>query len=376
MRVANFNAGPAALPQEVLRTAADEMLDWHGTGMSVMEMSHRSPEFRSIVQGAEASVRELMGVPEDYAVLFMQGGGTGQFAAVPMNLMRTGAADYVVSGRWSLKASQEAARYGRVRVAATSQDTGYDRTPDMGSVGVADGSSYLYLCMNETVNGTQADRLPQADVPLVADVSSCLLAYPVDVTRFGLLFGGVQKNVGPAGVTLVVVRRDLIADGPAFAGTPLVFDYRQTEQSGSLYNTPPCWNIYLCGLVFDWLRARGGLERVAADNRRKARAVYDLIDRSGLFRGTARRESRSIMNVTFTTGDQDLDARFVAQAARTGLVGLKGHRSVGGMRASLYNAVSQDDVARLVDFMADFESLAGTGGVVSSSSPSSDSSSI
>lgn len=376
MRVANFNAGPAALPQEVLRTAADEMLDWHGTGMSVMEMSHRSPEFRSIVQGAEASVRELMGVPEDYAVLFMQGGGTGQFAAVPMNLMRTGAADYVVSGRWSLKASQEAARYGRVRVAATSQDTGYDRTPDMDSVGVADGSSYLYLCMNETVNGTQADRLPQADVPLVADVSSCLLAYPVDVTRFGLLFGGVQKNVGPAGVTLVVVRRDLIADGPAFAGTPLVFDYRQTEQSGSLYNTPPCWNIYLCGLVFDWLRARGGLERVAADNRRKARAVYDLIDRSGLFRGTARRESRSIMNVTFTTGDQDLDARFVAQAARTGLVGLKGHRSVGGMRASLYNAVSQDDVARLVDFMADFESLAGTGGVVSSSSPSSDSSSI
>lgn len=376
MRVANFNAGPAALPQEVLRTAADEMLDWHGTGMSVMEMSHRSPEFRSIVQGAEASVRELMGVPEDYAVLFMQGGGTGQFAAVPMNLMRTGAADYVVSGRWSLKASQEAARYGRVRVAATSQDTGYDRTPDMDSVGVADGSSYLYLCMNETVNGTQADRLPQADVPLVADVSSCLLAYPVDVTRFGLLFGGVQKNVGPAGVTLVVVRRDLIADGPAFAGTPLVFDYRQTEQSGSLYNTPPCWNIYLCGLVFDWLRARGGLERVAADNRRKARAVYDLIDRSGLFRGTARRESRSIMNVTFTTGDQDLDARFVAQAARTGLVGLKGHRSVGGMRASLYNAVSQDDVARLVDFMTDFESLAGTGGVVSSSSPSSDSSSI
>ena len=354
MRIVNFNAGPAALPEEVLRTAASEMLDYHGCGMSVMEMSHRSATFREIIEGAEADLRELAGIPDTYRVLFMQGGGTGQFAAVPLNLMRHGVADYVVSGRWALKAQQEASKYGTARIVATSQATGYDRIPDCTGLELSPDADYLYICQNETVNGTAFRELPQTgDVPLVADVSSCLLSEPVDVTRYGLLYGGVQKNVGPAGVTLVIVQDNLIAE--PLPACPTVLSYQVASDNGSLYNTPPCWNIYMCGLVFKWLREQGGLEEIGARNHEKAALLYDRIDASRLFRGTAQHESRSTMNVTFTTGDAELDKAFVAGAAAAGMGGLKGHRSVGGMRASLYNAVSLDGVRQLVAYMGAFE---------------------
>lgn len=354
MRIVNFNAGPAALPEDVLRQAADELLDWHGCGMSVMEMSHRSPQFRQIIESAEEDLRELMGVPANYRVLFMQGGGTGQFAAVPLNLMRHGRADYVVSGRWASKAQQEAAKYGEARVLATSEGTGFDRIPDMTGVAPHPDADYLYICQNETVNGTQWHELPACgDVPLVADVSSCLLSEPVDVSRYGLLYGGVQKNVGPAGVVVVVVRDDLVAD--PLPCCPTVLSYQVAAKNGSLYNTPPCWNIYVCGLVFQWLKAQGGLAAVGARNREKAALLYDRIDASDLFRGTARRASRSVMNVTFTCGSAELDAAFVAACAQAGIAGIKGHRSVGGMRASLYNAVSLEDVRALINVMDAFE---------------------
>ena len=372
MRIVNFNAGPAALPEDVLRAAASEMLDYHGCGMSVMEMSHRSATFRTIIEDAEANLRALASIPDNYRVLFMQGGGTGQFAAVPLNLMRRGVADYVVSGRWSLKAQQEAAKYGEAHIVATSQATGYDRIPDCVDLALSPDSDYLYICQNETVNGTAFRELPDTGgVPLVADVSSCLLSEPMDVARYGLLFGGVQKNVGPAGVTLVIARDDLVANPLSIC--PTVLSYQVAADNGSLYNTPPCWNIYVCGLVFKWLREQGGLEEIGARNREKAALLYDRIDASRLFHGTADRASRSIMNVTFTTGDAELDAAFVAGAAAAGMGGLKGHRSVGGMRASLYNAVTLDGVRRLVDYMGTFEREHGGAAIepaASSPSPS------
>ena len=295
-----------------------------------------------------------MGIPANYRVLFMQGGGTGQFAAVPLNLMRTGCADYVLSGRWAVKAAEEAAKYGRVNVAATSEPAGYDRIPDCSALPVSEQASYVYICQNETVNGTAFHALPDTKgTPLVADVSSCLLSEPVDVTRYGLLYGGVQKNVGPAGVVIVVVREDLLAD--PLPVCPTVLSYQVAAKNGSLYNTPPCWNIYMCGLVFQWLKEQGGLAEVGARNHAKAEALYNRIDASSLFRGTAAHDSRSIMNVTFTTGSDATDAEFVAAAKATGIVGVKGHRSVGGMRASLYNAVSMDDVQRLIGCMDAFE---------------------
>ncbi|MBS5450921.1 MAG: 3-phosphoserine/phosphohydroxythreonine transaminase [Coriobacteriia bacterium] len=354
MRIVNFNAGPAALPESVLRTAASEMLDYHGCGMSVMEMSHRSAAFKDIIETAEADLRVLAGIPDTYRVLFMQGGGTGQFAAVPLNLMRHGVADYIVSGRWALKAQEEAAKYGEARIVATSKDTGYDRIPDCASLTLDTGADYVYLCQNETVNGTAFRELPDTGgTPLVADVSSCLLSEPMDVTRYGLFYGGVQKNVGPAGVVIVVVRDDLVTEPLPIC--PTVLSYQVAAKNGSLYNTPPCWNIYVCGLVFKWLREQGGLEEIGARNHEKAALLYDRLDASALFHGTAQRGSRSFMNVTFTTGNAELDAAFVAGAAQQGMTGLKGHRSVGGMRASLYNAVALDGVRQLVSYMDAFE---------------------
>ncbi|MEE8715708.1 MAG: 3-phosphoserine/phosphohydroxythreonine transaminase [Coriobacteriales bacterium] len=376
MRVANFNAGPAALPEDVLRQAADEMLDYQGCGMSVMEMSHRSPEFKRIIEAAEADVRDLYAIPDNYRVLFMQGGGTGQFAAVPMNLMRRGVADYVVSGRWALKAQQEAAKYGTANVLATSEGTDYDRIPDCSGLEPTPGADYVYICANETVNGTRYHEFPRTgDVPLVADISSCMLSEPLDVSRFGLVWGGVQKNVGPAGVVIVIIRDDLVRE-PALPITPTVFDYKVAADNGSLYNTPPCWNIYMCDLVFKWLKAQGGMEEIGRRNHAKAELLYRRIDDSSLFRGTADPASRSTMNVTFTTGNPELDAAFVARAKADGLVGVKGHRSVGGMRASLYNAVTLDDVRSLIACMDAFERDHAGSAASSSSSSSSSASSI
>lgn len=354
-RAYNFNAGPAALPEAVLRTAAEEMLDYRGTGISVMEMSHRSPEFKEIIGQAEADLRELLAVPEGYRVLFLQGGGTLQFAAVPMNLMRSGAADYVVSGTWSKKALKEARMYGDARAAASGEEGGFTSLPDCSGLPVRSEASYVYICQNETVNGVQFRELPDTKgVPLVADASSCFLSEPMDVSRYGLVWAGAQKNVGPAGVTIVIVRDDLATDD-VWPGTPTVMRYRTMADSGSLLNTPPCWGIYICGLVFKWLKEQGGLAAVGERNRAKAEALYRCIDSSRLFRGYADPASRSVMNVTFTTGTPEGDAAFVAEASKAGFVGIKGHRSVGGMRASLYNAVPLEAVQALVSFMRGYE---------------------
>ena len=354
-RAFNFNAGPAALPQTVLQTAAAEMLDYHGTGMSVMEMSHRSATFKGIVEEAEADLRTLLGMPDDYRVLFLQGGGTLQFAAVPMNLMRHGTADYVLTGSWSKKAFKEAQLYGAPRVAASSEDAGFSYIPDCSRLDVAPESDYVYICQNETIGGIQFHKLPETDgKPLVADVSSCFLSEPMDVSRYGMVWAGAQKNVGPAGTVIAIVRDDLL-EGEARPDTPTVMRYRSMADAGSLLNTPPCWGIYICGLVFKWLIEQGGLSAMAERNRAKARLLYDRIDASDLFHGCARPDSRSVMNVTFTTGDPALDAAFVEEAGRAGIVGVKGHRSVGGMRASLYNAVPPEAVEALVRCMDEFE---------------------
>ena len=354
-RAYNFNAGPAALPQPVLERAAAEMLDYRGTGISVMEMSHRSAAFQTIVEDAENRLRDLLAIPSNYRVLFMQGGGTGQFAAVPMNLMVTGSADYVLTGTWSKKAYKEAQLYGEARVAASSEDTGFTAVPEPASIRVSQDASYLYICQNETIGGVAWPQLPDAcGKPLVADVSSCFLAEPVDMSRYGLMWAGAQKNVGPAGVTIVIARDDLVAE-PAFDATPTVMRYQTMAESGSLYNTPPCWGIYMCGLVFQWIEDQGGLRAMGELNHAKAELLYDCIDNSRLYRGTARPDCRSIMNVTFSTGDPELDAAFVAASTEAGFVGLKGHRSVGGMRASIYNAVPYGAVEALVAFMERFE---------------------
>ena len=357
-RALNFNAGPAALPQEVLATAASEMLDWHGTGLSVMEMSHRSSAFKQIIDSAEASLRSLLGVPDNYKVLFVQGGGTTQFASVPMNLMHTGTADYVVTGTWSKKAFNEAKLYGTPRVLATSEDRAFSYIPDCSGLVPSAEASYVYICENETIGGIEWNeaKLPQTgDVPLVSDVSSCFLSRPMDVSRYGLIWGGAQKNVGPAGVTIVIVRDDLVRED-VHPATPTILRYKTMADSGSMYNTPPCWGIYICGLVFDWIARQGGLDAMEARNAAKAKVLYDVLDASKLFRGIASPESRSQMNVTFTCGDADKDDAFVKAATEAGFVGVKGHRSVGGMRASIYNAVPQENVEALAKFMRDYES--------------------
>ena len=376
-RAFNFNAGPAALPQPVLERAAAEMLDYNGTGISVMEMSHRSKAFQQIIDDAENRLRDLLAIPSNYHVFFMQGGGTGQFAAVPMNLMVTGSADYVLTGTWSKKAYKEAQKYGEARVAASGEDTGFTAIPDQQAVRVSEDASYLYICQNETIGGIAWPQLPDTQgKPLVADMSSCFLAEPTDVSRYGLIWAGAQKNVGPAGVTIVIAHDRLVSE-PAFDATPTIMSYQTMVESKSLYNTPPCWPIYICGLVFQWIEEQGGLAAMGERNGEKAALLYDCIDQSDLYRGIARPDCRSIMNVTFSTGDPELDAAFVAASTEAGFVGLKGHRSVGGLRASFYNAVPYESVEALVAFMRDFEknNRPGSGSYSSSGSSSSCSSS-
>ena len=354
-RVYNFSAGPAVLPEEVLREAADEMLDYRGTGMSVMEMSHRSKAFAGIIQEAEADIRDLMQIPDNYRVLFLQGGASQQFAMIPMNLMKNKVADYIVTGQWAKKAYQEAQKYGKVNKIASSEDKTFSYIPDCSDLPVSPDADYVYICENNTIYGTKFKTLPNTKgKTLVADVSSCFLSEPVDVTKYGVIYGGVQKNIGPAGVVIVIIREDLITDD-VLPGTPTMLKYKTHADAGSLYNTPPAYGIYICGKVFKWLKAQGGLGAMKERNERKAALLYDFLDQSRLFKGTVRKEDRSLMNVPFVTGDEELDAKFVAEAKKAGLENLKGHRTVGGMRASIYNAMPYEGVQALVDFMAQFE---------------------
>ena len=354
-RVYNFSAGPAVLPEEVLRQAAAEMLDYDGTGMSVMEMSHRSKPFAGIIETAEADLRDLMGIPDNYQVLFLQGGATQQFAAIPMNLMQSKVADYIVSGSWSKKAWKEAKLYGDARCVASSEDGNFSYVPDVDALELSPDADYVYICQNETIYGTRYPKLPDTgDVPLVSDVSSMFLSEPMDVSRYGLIYGGVQKNIGPAGVVIVIVRDDLVRED-VLPFTPSIMRYSTQVAAKSLSNTPPAYGIYICGLVFKWLKAQGGLAAMKQRNEEKAAILYDYLDQSKLFKGTAAVADRSLMNVPFITGDADLDALFVAEAKSHGIESIKGHRSVGGMRASIYNAMPKAGVEALVAFMAEFE---------------------
>ena len=355
-RVYNFSAGPSMLPESVLRRAADEMLDYHGCGQSVMEMSHRSKEYQGIIDSAESLLREVMGIPDNYKVLFLQGGASSQFAMIPMNLMtKSGKADFVLTGQWATKAYQEASRYGEAHVVASSKDKTFSYIPDLDPATFTKDADYFHICMNNTIYGTRYTKLPETgDVPLVADISSCILSEPIDVSRFAVLYAGAQKNMAPAGLTVVIIREDLI--GHAMDITPTMFNYKTHADNGSMYNTPPCYNIYIAGLVLEWIRDEiGGLEEMKKINEKKAGMLYDFLDQSKLFRGTVVPKDRSLMNVPFVTGNKELDAEFVAEAAKAGLVNLKGHRSVGGMRASIYNAMPVEGVEKLVAFMQNFE---------------------
>ena len=354
-RVFNFSAGPAVLPEDVLKEAAEEMLNYHGCGMSVMEMSHRSKVFEEIIQTAEADLRELMGIPEDYEVLFLQGGASQQFAMIPMNLMKNRVADYIVTGQWASKAAKEAELFGKVNVIASSKDKTFSYIPDCSDLPVSPDADYVYICENNTIYGTKFHTLPNTKgKDLVADVSSCFLSEPVDVTKYGMLYGGVQKNVGPAGVVIAIIRKDLITED-VLPGTPTMLRYKTHADAHSLYNTPPCYGIYICGKVFQWLKKQGGLTAMQKRNQEKAAILYNFLDNSKLFKGTVEPASRSLMNVPFVTGNADLDAKFVKEAAANGFVNLKGHRTVGGMRASIYNAMPTEGVQALADFMAAFE---------------------
>ena len=357
-RCYNFCAGPAALPEAVLETARDDMLDWHGAGLSFMEMSHRSPEVVGVARRAEATLRELLAIPEDYAVLFLQGGASTQFAAVPLNLLGEKAvADYVNTGQWSKKAIAEAGRYCRVNVAASSEADNFTSIPPQEEWRLDPDAAYLHYTPNETIGGVEFFWVPDVSVPLVADASSTILSRPLDVSRFGVIYAGAQKNIGPAGLTLVIVRRDLL--GRAAAHCPAMLNWQVASDNESMYNTPPTFALYLAGLVFDWLQAQGGLEAIAAINRRKADKLYRFIDASGFYANPVEMASRSLMNVPFTLADPALDPVFLAESEAAGLLNLKGHRSVGGMRASIYNAVSEQAVDALIDFMADFSKRHG-----------------
>ena len=354
-RVFNFSAGPAVLPEEVLRSAAEEMMDYQGCGMSVMEMSHRSKIYQNILSTAEADLRELMNIPENYKVLFLQGGAYQQFAAVPMNLMKNGVADYIITGQWAKKAWQEAKLYGEAHAIASSADKNFSYIPDCSDLPIHENADYVYICQNNTIYGTTFHELPNTKgKDLVADVSSCFLSEPVDVSKYGMIYGGVQKNIGPAGVVIAIIREDLIRED-VYPGTPTMLKYKTQADAGSLFNTPPCYGIYICGKVFKWLKDMGGLEVIAQRNREKAAILYDFLDQSKLFKGTVEPGSRSLMNVPFITGDEAMDAKFVKESEAAGLVNLKGHRTVGGMRASIYNAMPKAGVEKLVNFMADFE---------------------
>ena len=354
-RVFNFSAGPAVLPEKVLRIAAEEMLDYQGTGMSVMEMSHRSSTYQNIIDTAEADLRELLDIPNNYKVLFLQGGASQQFAMVPMNLMKNKVADYIITGQWAKKAWQEASLYGQANAIASSADKTFSYIPDCSDLPISENADYVYICENNTIYGTKFKELPNTKgKDLVSDVSSCFLSEPMDVSKYGIVYGGVQKNIGPAGVVIAIVREDLITED-VLPGTPTMLRYKTHADNGSLYNTPPAYGIYICGLVFKWLKEMGGLQTMKAYNEMKAAVLYDFLDQSKMFQGTVEKKDRSLMNVPFITGDGALDAQFVKEAAVAGFQNLKGHRSVGGMRASIYNAMPIEGVEKLVAFMDDFE---------------------
>lgn len=354
-RVYNFSAGPAVLPEEVLKEAAAEMLDYNGTGMSVMEMSHRSKAYDDIIKTAEKDLRELMNIPDNYKVLFLQGGAYQQFAAIPMNLMKNGVADYIITGQWAKKAWKEAQKYGKANAVASSEDKTFSYIPDCSDLPISEDADYVYICENNTIYGTKFWELPNTKgKTLVADVSSCFLSEPVDVTKYGVIYGGVQKNIGPAGVVIVIIREDLIRDELP-ESVPTMLKYKTQADADSLFNTPPAYGIYICGKVFKWLKKMGGLEAIKAKNEEKAKILYDFLDQSKLFKGTVEKNSRSLMNVPFVTGDKEMDAKFVKEAEAEGLVNLKGHRTVGGMRASIYNAMPKEGVLKLVAFMKKFE---------------------
>ena len=354
-RVYNFSAGPAVLPESVLQEAADEMLDYRGTGMSVMEMSHRSKTYQTIIDEAEADLRTLMGIPDNYKVLFMQGGASQQFAMIPMNLMKNKVADYIITGQWAKKAYQEAQMYGQANAVASSADKTFSYIPDCSDLPISENADYVYICENNTIYGTKYWQLPNTKgKDLVADISSCFLSEPVDVTKYGMLYGGAQKNVGPAGVVIAIIREDLITED-VLPGTPTMLRYKTHADHGSMYNTPPAYGIYICGKVFKWLLRNGGLEEMKAYNEKKAAILYDYLDSSRLFHGTVVKKDRSLMNVPFVTGDADMDAKFVKAATEAGFVNLKGHRTVGGMRASIYNAMPMEGVEKLVAFMEHYE---------------------
>ena len=354
-RVYNFSAGPAVLPEEVLRQASEEMMDYRGCGMSVMEMSHRSSVFQGILDEAEADLRDLLQIPDNYKVMFLNGSAHHQFAAVCMNLMKNRKADYIITGQWSKRAFQEGKKYGEAVALASSEDRTFSYIPDCSDLPVDDDADFVYICENNTIYGTKFRKLPNTKGKLlVADVSSCFLSEPMEVEKYGVIYGGVQKNIGPAGMTINIVREDLITDD-VLDCTPTVMKWKTQADAGSLYNTPNCWDIYICGLVFKWLKKNGGLAGMKAINEKKAALLYDYLDSSRLFRGTVAKEDRSLMNVPFVTGDKEKDAAFIAKAEKAGFVNLKGHRSVGGMRASIYNAMPVEGVEKLVDFMKAYE---------------------
>lgn len=355
-RVYNFSAGPSVLPESVLKKAAEEMLDYEGSGQSVMEMSHRSKIFGTIIEGAESLLREIMNIPDNYKILFLQGGASTQFAAIPLNLMNgSGKADYVLTGQWATKAYKEASRYGEANVVASSKDKTFSYIPKLDPSTFTKDADYFYICMNNTIYGTVYHELPDTgDVPLIADISSCILSAPLDVSKFGMVYAGAQKNMAPAGLTVVIIREDLI--GHARDITPTMLNYQTHADNGSMFNTPPCYTIYIAKLVLEWIKNEiGGLENMKKLNERKADLLYSYLDSSKLFRGTVVPEDRSIMNVPFVTGNDELDAKFVKEATENGLVNLKGHRTVGGMRASIYNAMPYEGVETLVKFMTEFE---------------------
>lgn len=354
-RVYNFSAGPSMLPEEVLKTAAAEMLEYGTTGQSVMEMSHRSKEYQAIIDAAEKDLRDIMNIPDNYTVLFLQGGASTQFAMVPFNLMnKNKKADYIITGQWAKKAYKEAARYGAARAIASSEDKTFSYIPKITPDMIDPEADYVHICMNNTIYGTKWHNLPECgNVPLVADISSCILSEPIDVSKFGVLYAGAQKNVAPAGLTIVIIRNDLL--GNAMDITPTMLNYVTHSENGSMFNTPPCYTIYIAGLVFKWIKSIGGLEAMKKINENKAKILYDFLDSSVMFRGTVVAEDRSLMNVPFVTGNDELDAKFVKAAKEAGFVNIKGHRSVGGMRASIYNAMPTEGVVSLVEFMKKFE---------------------
>ncbi|HCD43522.1 MAG TPA: 3-phosphoserine/phosphohydroxythreonine aminotransferase [Lachnoclostridium sp.] len=358
-RVYNFSAGPAVLPEEVLREAAQEMMDYKGCGMSVMEMSHRSKMFESIIGDAEADLRDLLKIPDNYKVLFLQGGASQQFAMVPMNLFKNRVGDYIITGQWAKKAYQEAKLFGTANAVASSADKTFSYIPDVSDLPISDDADYVYICENNTIYGTKFKTLPNTKgKTLVADLSSCFLSEPVDISKYGLIFAGAQKNVGPAGVVIAIIREDLITED-VLPGTPTMLRYKTHADEKSLYNTPPAYGIYICGKVFQWLKKRGGLEAMKELNEKKAAILYDYLDQSQMFTGTVVKKDRSLMNVPFVTGNEELDALFVKESKAAGFENLKGHRSVGGMRASIYNAMPLEGVEKLVSFMKDFEAKHG-----------------